>query len=801
MPRFLRVILPAILAAAAGCGSRGPSTATSDATSSISSKPARELAADEILKRLLDNYRNARSYADNGVVRLQYLQKGRLVAQEWKSSVQFERPSKLALDAFQAVIRCDGVEFRARIEDPLTDNVDNQVLVHPAPKVLALQDLATDALLYDILASHLRRQPIQIELLLESRGLAAAFGNGIACRRLEDGNQEGQDCFRVEVPSPGGAFVFWVDQERFLLRRLDYPAAALVPELASDPAVSELKLSAELHGAEFDPTIEPETFTLEIPASAKRMRSFVVPLRPLPTNLFGQQPADFVFGTPEGGKVTRDDLAGKVTLLVWYRNHEACKATLAEVAKVLRQFADDQRVAIYAVNTDSVKISSDELTDVLKDWGADLPLLRDREAFGRSVFDIEAQPTIVVLDAQGRLQIFQTGGNPELAAQLSSIIGRLVRGEDIAAEVVRRAQSERAEYDRMVASGGPQPQPVVELPEVVIKAHCEPAKLKLRKLWGFSALTSPGNVYVLTEAIGSRIVVCDGGRAVAELNGQGKLLARQELDLPPGAAVTYLRSARDSLGKQWIVGCAPLSTQLFVFDDKWKTRLTYPDGPSPAPVCDVQLADLQGDDGLALYIGFVGEAGLHAVSMERKLLWKNKTFANVVSIAVAPPIDDLNKPKLLLTGEDGTILGVNRYGNEEPRKPVGKRPIVRIAAARFTGAAQAAFLGIAGDERGNSFAVGINAGLEEQWSYPLPPGVHQTPIEAVTSGDILPDSAGAWILAAPDGSIHVVSDDGDFTDLWYYGSAVTGVAVTRIEGQAAIIVATPREVAAWSVTK
>ena len=50
--------------------------------------------------------------------------------------------------------------------------------------------------------------------------------------RLADEQQGARACFRVAVPSPGGAFTFWVDQEDFLLRRLDYPAAALAPDLA-----------------------------------------------------------------------------------------------------------------------------------------------------------------------------------------------------------------------------------------------------------------------------------------------------------------------------------------------------------------------------------------------------------------------------------------------------------------------------------------------------------------------------------------------------------------------------------------
>jgi hypothetical protein len=215
-------------------------------------------------------------------------------------------------------------------------------------------------------------------------------------------------------------------------------------------------------------------------------------------------------------------------------------------------------------------------------------------------------------------------------------------------------------------------------------------------------------------------------------------------------------------------------------------------------VADVQLADLTGDDGLVLYVGFVGEAGLHTVSLEGKPIRRNKTFPNVVSIAVAPA-DDVNTPRLLLTGDDGTILGINRFGNEQPPKTVGKWPIARIVAARFTGATQAAFIGMSGDRQGNALAVGCDAKLQEHWNYPLPPGIHQVPIEAITSGSLLPARAGEWIFAAPDGSIHVVSEDGEFTDTWNYGAALTGIAAARLGKQRALIVATQEGVTAWGV--
>src|SRR5206468_592965 len=189
-------------------------------------KQPAEWTANEILKRLLATYRQAKTYRDQAVVRLSFRQNGQQASQEQPIAVALERPDKLSIVAFQATLKCDGRELKAKIEDAASNNVDNEIVVRPAPKPLKLSDLARDELLYETISSRLRRQPVQLELLLEAGGLIAAFDADIACQRLSDKEHGGRLCYRVEVPSPGGAFVFWVDQTDFLLRRLDYPAVA-----------------------------------------------------------------------------------------------------------------------------------------------------------------------------------------------------------------------------------------------------------------------------------------------------------------------------------------------------------------------------------------------------------------------------------------------------------------------------------------------------------------------------------------------------------------------------------------------
>ena len=107
--------------------------------------------------------------------------------------------------------------------------------------------------------------------------------------------------------------------------------------------------------------------------------------------------------------------------------------------------------------------------------------------------------------------------------------------------------------------------------------------------------------------------------------------------------------------------------------------------------------------------------------------------------------------------------------------------MLKLTSAQFSGAKQSQFLAISNNPQGEMFAVGITGQLKEAWNYPLPSGVHQKPIEPVTSSNLLPGRQGEWWLAGPDGSVHVISEDGEFHDSFHTGAALTGLAATKLD--------------------
>jgi AhpC/TSA family protein len=795
----------------AGCGrssgaAKGESPAAGQLTSpkreaAFSAKPTAEWTANEILQQLLTTYRQAKAYRDSGVVRLAFRRGGQPIAEDAPVSVTFERPGKLSIVAYQATVKCDGKELRARINEP-PNNLDGQVVVRPAPRSLTLSDLAGDELLYETLCSRLRRQPIQLELLLENSGLVSALGADVACERLSDASHQGYSCFRVQVPSPGGPFVFWVDQVGGLLRRLDYPALALAPEfIARDPEVTNLELYADLRGANLDQSIPASQFTLEVPSGAKRMQRFARPPQPLPSNLFGKKPPEFFFTRSNGGKLSDRDCAGKITVLAWYHDNPACQATLQQVSAAAERLQGDNDAIILAVATDPHSTSNELLERRLREWGVRLPLVRDLQAFGDQAFHIEQQPAIVILDQRGVVQIFQLGGSPELADQIVSIVERLKRGDDLAGEIIAQHERDQQSYQALLARGGPEPREIVDLPEAVIRRRSEPSKLRLAPLWENHDINNPGNFVIAEEpSHAPRIYMFAGPRTVAEISAEGKVLRRSPLDIPEAAAVTFARTAIDAQGQRYFVASAPLAPMLFVFDAEWRLRFAFPPADQPPlDVLDLTLVDLDLPSDAPEIITASASQGVIALSLDGSVRWRNTAVRGATS-AAAIPANEANPSAILVAGaEGGGITREDAAGHEHTPIKVGNWPVGRVLASRPITDKPTALLALSQNAKLEPFAVGLTDKLQELWNYPLPPGVHLLPIEPITFSRALDPQNGEWWIAGPDGSIHVITADGRFFDSFYFGAPLTGLSAARIDDRAVLLVSTATGLSAWQV--
>ena len=347
-------------------GAESDSSQDAASSQSPSAKPE-ELDAAQVWERTLETYRGAQTYRDRGTVTLSYKEQGQPRESRAEVAVAFARPNRLHVKAYRAEIASDGESLRARVSDENTNDLDQQVIVRPTGDRVGIADLAGDPLLYDqlsnaVVAGSSGRHPVQLDLLLENPSIPETkTDEGVVQERyvlLGSGRIDGRDCHKLGVTTPDGVFVFWIDRQAYLVRRVEYPLRALSPTLRNSPEVREVRLVAEMTGAEIDVPIDPEQFQIAMPDEPKQVKFFVPPPQPLPSTLFGKQVPPFSLLNVAGGKVSRDSLAGKIAVMLWFSNHEACGESLRQFAEVRKAKSEDDRFAFYSVCTEPSAMSS-----------------------------------------------------------------------------------------------------------------------------------------------------------------------------------------------------------------------------------------------------------------------------------------------------------------------------------------------------------------------------------------------------------------------------------------------------------
>lgn len=787
----------------AGCGPRGESpsrepSAAGQASSDTSPHAADDrdqLSPEETLRRMIAAYRSAASYRDKGVFRAVLYRDLEELPDSAPLSVAWARPNRIAIRAYQATVVSDGKSLQAKIVDADSRDLDGQVVIRSTPEQLTLGDLFSDVVLRESLGGRLGLHPMQLELLLAEEPLEAFLAASATRKFLTPQAFDGRSCLRVEVDLDG-RYVFWIDREEYLLRRFEYPAEALLTDEEKDV---DLSIVAEFHGARFGEEIPAEQFTLaahglSVPADAKRVQFFVVPPQPLPTEMFGKRPQGYEFPALDGGELTPESLAGKIAVLAWFSNHSGSRACLESLDEVRRMLPEDAPVALYGVCTEPSSISNDELRALLAPWNISTPIVRDLGAYGRDLFDIRVAPSLVVLDARGAVQVHESGANPQLAAlvkdQLHTLVQRLVAGEDFAAAILTQAQAEQEAYQNHLRAAAEGRRLVPDLQPAAIAPKSEPKHLKLSPRWTNNELTQPGNVLVVEDNGGTKLVALDGWRTVVELDEQGQVQRRVELELPESAAVSYLRTAVNDQGRRYYAAFSLLSPQAHVFDADWKHVLSYPpEDEKHEGIRDALLAHLDDSGSPTLAVGFWGVVGLHGVDLSGKRQWSNRDVTPVLSLA-ATTKDVVGWRKLLATGEAGQILRLNQYGHADPAMVVPGRAIHQIVASDWPTNRPTAYLGLSYAPDQGLLTVGLDHEFQEVWSYRLPPGAFANQIQFATVCRWSDASGGQWLLAGPDGSVHLISDDGEFFDFFQTGQQLNGLAGARLGGEDMLILST-----------
>lgn len=772
-----------------GCG-ESPEVATPTAEPPEVDRPL--LSAREVLRQMVDAYQDRSAYSDQGVFRLAYLREGNRMVDEAPFAVRFAGPNKLSIEAYQATVACDGQLLRAQLRDAPTNDLDGQVLVQRAAKQWSLDLLFQDDVLRQSIAEGLGRHPLPLELLLESKPLQEISNSAETITLLDPQTLRQRRCHRVAVrftEQESGQYVFWIDQESKILHRLEYPVEPFVRQVA-DPAMTEVEIVADFHEATFQPTSDSD-FQFEMRPGAVEVSRLLIPPRPLASDLLGQKPAPFWF-TSGNERLSAESLFGRVSVLLWFNDHPVCQAAIQQLDQVYSRFQSDSRVKIAAVSTEPSAVSSQRIAELVQTWNVKLPWVRDLSAFGRDVFEIPGAPTLVVIGGAGRVQLFQVGLNPALGDELPSVIERILAGQDLANETLAQHRAARQRYDEHLAgqldveqltSHAVRPQP---------RSFAAPSSFLLRKVWETQAIPRPGNL-LFRPSTGNWLAIA-GGREIVEMDARGQVQQTWQLPTEVGS-LDVIRSGVDSAG-EWYVGYALRGEVIYVFDERWQLVERLLSEQEGAAVLDAQLGDLNNDRELDVIVSLVG-AGISpsmvCLTRTGHRVWEEALDAAALSIAIA----HWDTPSTIIatdpSGQVSTFDGNRQLGEGADARP----RLFHVFAADRDGPIRSRFCGISFTEDGSLEGIGLGDDWKEVWRQPLAAGTFQAPIQFVESTRI--GQHGFWMLAAPDGAVHFVREDGQFRDSLATGDLLTGLATQKQADGIQLLLAAESGLTCWSL--
>ncbi|MFO0903412.1 MAG: TlpA disulfide reductase family protein [Pirellulales bacterium] len=808
-----------LLSLAAGCSSDRVATVEEPSQNTA-------IPVDELLDNVVRAYRNGTRYEDKATIELSYRDGDQRVSDKADISVSFARPNRLALRAYKSVVYCDGRRFQARIRDEGTRDLDGQILDRPAPAQLSVADFASDKILLQqlssaVLANDQGRLPPQLELLLGDDGWRLLTDSTLARKIVGEEPLSGANCLKVEIDAPVGVHFVWIDPAYYTVRKIEFPREALQPELAQAEHLQDVKLTAEFHEAVLDYPGRMRQRRSPIPDGGRRVRYFVPPPQPLPSELFGKPAGEFALQTLEGRPVARQSFHGKPAVLMWFHEHPACQTALQQLEAV---FQKDKSATVYGVCTEPSTVDSSHIESFLRDWNVTLPVVRDLEAYGRDLFHFQGSPALLVLDAAGIVQIVEVGANPQLSEELPAILERLTKGEDVAAEVLAKDAAERRRYEQelAVASGEQPPAPQAESPGIDANAAAAapqfvpaagPKRLKRTSRWSIQGFTELGGLIAVQGAGGrARLFVIEAGRTLIELSPTGKELERRPLAIPADARAERARfwPLGEGAGRWAIAARQP--PRVFLLDEQG-ALIASPIVPAAAAgdassqtAPEIEWLDRTGSGAPELVVrapsGPGGVAPLAWFGIDGQMLAPTASLPREASwLAVAPPLPAAGGKagwSFWFGDERGRAQRLSASGQLEPLEEVRDWRLQHVIAAGFPPESASKAAGLAANSMGRTALVAFDERFRQAWNYPLPARPRESPWEPIRAALLFVEREPFWVLTAADGTVHLISADGSFSDYFALGEAATGLATLRYDGDALIITATAHEATAWS---
>jgi len=765
--------------------------------------------ASKILEELGSAYKKAEAYSDKGIVRVTAdFQGQRVLFMQGAYELHFQRPNRWRLQCYNGLMVADGTNLWG-----LVATLPRQVLKQPAPAELTTEAIYTDYELSTALTEGPTKTatwlPLQLLLFLAQDPLRTLLYQAQPPELLPQGKIGSFTCDRVAIRKPDGALVLWIDTATRVLRRAEFPSQSLAAMYPPNQ-VKNVAIVADFENAQFG-TPDEKAFEFVLPEGVEPVEV----LTPPDIRWLGDPLPEFQAVNMKGEPLQRQLLLGKIVVIeIWATWCAPCQQSLPLLEQVHQLFKDDEQMAFWAFNIDQPEVSDSRLEQMFADLRVTVPIARDPENSLGNALAIEGVPTTVLVNSEGIIEHLETGTKPDMAERLRWQIERIRSGQSLHQEMRGAYNREVEQFRRMLAKCIKEDLyllPAVTQPAIVqtpIAPRSEPSAFRMQSLWSVKELNSPGNIVVLPPSEADqppRILVLEAASTAVQLDSDGKVLARHLLSDSPQSPVHYLRTEIDASGRRWFLGFASPSLELMVYDEIFQRTLVFPPDAAKNPhtgIADALLIDLTADGTLEMVVGYWNVVGVQGVELEGKRLWSNRAVTDALRLAVYRPGPNERPEILTLDSRGGLGSIVTRLdpdGHRLGRISVENRNIVWVVTADLDRDDRSEILVLTFGDDEILRASGVTIDGEILWDYELPRGIHQYPLDAVTFGWLTGGERGQWVIAAADGSLHILQADGALLEQFAYGKTLTGIAVTAWGGHPVLLVATPETVEAWSI--
>ncbi len=779
------------------------------------------VTARQVIDDCRQAYQKLSSYEDEGYVRLAYRMKGELLEDRAPLSVAFQRPGMLGIRAYSVEAGPKDGRWRLQLRDSGKSAVAGQVISRSVPAKADFAWLLSDPAISEELAAGLAGFPPQLDMLLGPNPMRGLVDDSALLKLDTPETVGGELCHVVQVTRGPALYRLWINQSTMLLRRLQMPSAHLSPEMLADSSITNTQLTIELPGIKTNEAIDWKRFEITVAPESKMVSRFVPAPPPMNLERLGMKVPAFRLLTSDGkpGFSSDGTTSNKVTVLAWMADHPACKETAAQMSKIAATMAATpaaKRIQFVTVWAEPQPAEGSTFESLTRDWNLNGKLVVDSEAVGRDLFGVSEAPTLVVIDGQNRMQIFEERSNPYLAQMLPGLLTRLAEGEDLAGDVIRQAKLDEERYQAelwMAAAVDAQrdlftaptsyPSRVIGLAksgeDIKFASDSQLIALTVDESQMVWTLTSNGLLQRTDPSTNAkqdfrtRWSIDTGTPSRLEVSPDGKYLAFSQLNghvvelfdtTIQQNRVVNMDSTEGVVDLHWMALAGSKSPRLAVVTSNKQTKLLDPNNheqlSGSCPSAPLALIPQNVSDTL---IG--GYVVMEDRAIERLILSSDSTKANAIgrpaafsdkkpdagklpSKAVAVPTKVAFQPapgpwKSLLTPQGTAILARGWIAQDEP----------------------AVFL--------------LNEQLQQQWHYRLPLADDRINT-LITSANIDPATGQPlWAITQANNVVHLLRGDGIVTDHVQFAEPVRGLGLVPIGSRLVLYVAHANRIATYSV--